>query len=53
MKFEWDEGKNKINLQKHGIDFNDVAELFNQPMLVLLDSRDDYGEALDWNWHVV
>ena len=44
MKFEWDEGKNKINLQKHGIDFNDVAELFNQPMLVLLDSRDDYGE---------
>ena len=44
MKFEWDEGKNKTNLQKHGIDFNDVAELFNQPMLVLLDSRDDYDE---------
>ena len=44
MKFEWDEGKNKTNLQKHGIDFNDVPELFELPMLVLLDSWDDYDE---------
>ena len=44
MKFEWDEWKNKINLQKHGIDFRDIPKLFELPMLVLLDSRDDYEE---------
>ena len=24
MKFTWDEGKNRINRQKHGIDFSDI-----------------------------
>jgi uncharacterized DUF497 family protein len=23
MQFEWDDAKNKINIQKHGIDFQD------------------------------
>ena len=44
MKFEWDEAKNKANTQKHGIDFNDVPELFSHPMLMLLDNRNDYKE---------
>ncbi|WP_053982303.1 BrnT family toxin [Marinagarivorans algicola] len=44
MYFEWDEVKNAINIQKHGIDFNDVKDLFNHPMLTLLDTREDYGE---------
>ena len=44
MKFEWDEEKNKVNIRKHGIDFNDVPELFGHPMLTMLDVRSDYEE---------
>lgn len=44
MRFEWDEGKNSINVRKHGIDFTDVLEVFSGPMLVGLDDREDYGE---------
>ncbi len=27
-RFEWDEGKNRANLQKHGLDFADAEEMF-------------------------
>ncbi len=37
---------------QHGIDFNDVPDLFQHPMLVLRDDRVDYGEerwiSLGW-----
>ena len=29
MKFEWDETKNKKNIEKHGIDFNDAITIFD------------------------
>ncbi len=29
MRFEWDENKNKINIEKHGIDFNTAVRVFN------------------------
>jgi len=44
MKFVWDEKKNACNIRKHGIDFRDVAAMFNHPMLIRLDRRRDYGE---------
>ena len=44
MKFEWDERKNRENIRKHGIDFRDVVEMFEYPMLTSLDTRHDYGE---------
>lgn len=44
MYFDWDEQKNALNIQKHGIDFNDAHELFEQTMLVLQDERKDYKE---------
>ena len=44
MRFEWDEIKNALNIRKHGIDFSDVADIFNHPMLTMLDDRDNYGE---------
>lgn len=44
MKFEWDSAKNSINIQKHGIDFQDIVEVFEHPMLAQLDLRHDYGE---------
>ncbi len=44
MRIEWDKRKNIINIAKHGIDFADVADIFNHPMLTLQDSRVDYDE---------
>ncbi len=44
MQFEWDEAKRLVNRRKHGIDFADVVDIFNHPMLVHLDSRQEYGE---------
>lgn len=44
MKFEWDKKKNQINIKKHGIDFADVPEVFDHPILVIHDNRKDYGE---------
>jgi uncharacterized protein len=45
MIFEWDEDKNRKNIQKHGIDFNDAKEVFqDQNRLTSPDLRKDYGE---------
>ena len=44
MKFKWDERKNQSNLAKHGFNFTDAFRIFNLPMVVELDERDDYGE---------
>lgn len=44
MKFEWDETKNRINIKKRGIDFHDIREVFNGPMIVNPDDREDYSE---------
>ncbi|MDD4017772.1 MAG: BrnT family toxin [Kiritimatiellae bacterium] len=44
MKFTWDETKNAMNRQKHGIDFVDVSAMFDYPMVTFLDQRKEYGE---------
>lgn len=44
MRFEWDERKNEENIRKHDFDFEDAPEIFESPMLVRLDNREDYGE---------
>jgi len=46
MKFEWDESKNQINIDNHGLDLGDGEELFNGrlPFLVAADTAEDYGE---------
>lgn len=45
MKCEWDEAKNEANIRTHGLDFADATALFDAPMLTVLDTRKDYGEA--------
>lgn len=45
MKFEWDEQKRLINLEKHGIDFADVWEIFDYDVVTDIDDRFDYGEV--------
>lgn len=44
MDFEWDERKNEININKHGFDFADAYRVFDLPMVVDLDERQDYRE---------
>jgi uncharacterized DUF497 family protein len=44
MRFEWDESKNQANISKHGIDFNDVSDIFQHPILSQRDDRADYDE---------
>ena len=44
MEFEWDNEKNDKNIEKHGLDFADVALVFDYPVLEYEDSRKDYGE---------
>jgi uncharacterized protein len=45
MKFEWDEEKRLINLQRHGIDFADAIQVFDFETLTEIDDRFDYGET--------
>ena len=45
MAFEWDEEKREANLVKHGVDFLDLAALFDGPTLEIIDDRRDYGET--------
>lgn len=44
MDFEWDESKNKTNIDKRDLDFADAWQIFDAPMLVRIDNRKDYGE---------
>lgn len=43
--FQWDEKKNELNREKHGIDFNDASKVFERPTLEEFDDRKDYGEV--------
>ena len=43
--FQWDEEKNRINFEKHGLDFQEAVRIFEKPTLNLIDNRRDYGEV--------
>ena len=45
MEFEWDANKNRSNKQKHGISFEEAAEVFRYPMYEMVDARAGYGET--------
>lgn len=44
MRFEWDEQKRIINIQRHGIDFRDAIDVFAGEIVTVEDARFDYGE---------
>ena len=44
VSFEWDEGKRRDNIRKHGIDFLDAALVFEADTIEWIDDREDYGE---------
>lgn len=39
MQFEWDAQKNKTNLQKHKIDFNDALHVFHTEHVVYISKN--------------
>ena len=47
MIFEWDEAKNRINIEKHGISFEEAKLLFEMPHLRSF-TRHDYGRNRSW-----
>jgi len=42
LKFEWDATKNRTNIEKHGLSFDNPTEL--------LTSNDDHLEIYDWEY---
>ncbi len=37
LQFEWDEGKAKLNIKKHGIDFGTATTVFYDPLALIFD----------------
>lgn len=44
MLFDWDEEKNQVNIQKHGISFEQACTIFSGPVWSRVDQRFAYGE---------
>lgn len=38
-EFEWDDRKRQANIRQHGIDFEDVARVFKEPILIVRSDR--------------
>ncbi|MCP4294095.1 MAG: BrnT family toxin [Proteobacteria bacterium] len=45
MKYEWDDDKQRINLIKHGIDFQGALEFEWDTASETVDNRQDYDET--------
>jgi uncharacterized protein len=39
MKYEWDEAKNRKNIAKHGLSFEDAEQVFSGPCVTFEDDR--------------
>lgn len=44
MRFSWDEGKRRLNLKEHGLDFVDAPRAFEGPTFTFEDDRFAYDE---------
>jgi uncharacterized DUF497 family protein len=44
MKYDWDEAKNRKNIAKHGLSFEDAEQVFAGPCVSFEDDRFAYGE---------
>jgi uncharacterized DUF497 family protein len=42
--FEWDENKRRVNVAKHGIDFADAKDVFDDPSSCSYQSHQSYEE---------
>jgi len=44
MNYSWDREKNRRNVARHGIAFEDAVKIFEGPTLERADDRFEYGE---------
>jgi uncharacterized protein len=44
VNISFDPAKRRANLEKHGLDFADVAQIFKGPLYTVEDDRYEYGE---------
>ena len=44
MRFSWDEGKRRLNLKDHGLDFVDTPRVFEGPTFTFENDRFAYDE---------
>ena len=49
-RFEWDDGKERINIRKHGIDFTMASTVFLDPLHQMVQDRIEGGE---WQWQTI
>jgi uncharacterized protein len=45
MRYIWDARKNRSNIARHGISFEDARRIFEGPTVENIDDRFDYGEV--------
>lgn len=45
MRYTWDDDKNRRNIKRHGLAFEDAKRIFDGDVLEREDSRFDYGET--------
>ena len=45
MRYSWDEAKNRRNIARRGIGFEDARRIFEGPTVEKVDDRFDYGET--------
>ena len=45
MRYTWTEEKNRKNIRRHGIAFEDAKRIFEGPTVERIDDRFDYGEV--------
>jgi len=45
MRYSWRNEKNRANLKRHGIAFEDAVRIFDGPTVEQVDDRFDYGEV--------
>lgn len=48
MRFEWDENKNKKNIQKHKIDFSDAVFVFTDPFALSIPDNQHSESEERW-----
>ena len=44
MQFEWDDNKTKINIEKHGVSFEEASTVFDDEQGILFDDPDHSSE---------
>ena len=49
-EFDWDANKERLNIRKHGIDFETAVEVFADPRHVTIQDRFENGE---YRWQTV